>query len=126
MKALRMRFLANENIAPTAIRHLRELGHDVLSVKESMRGMGDGAVLACAVAESRILVTFDKDFGELAFRAHLPATCGVVLFRITLRGREHDTQRVSQTLHGRDDWAGAFWTVTDRRIRRRPLPPIMP
>jgi predicted nuclease of predicted toxin-antitoxin system len=75
-----------------------------------------------AVAEGRILVTFDKDFGELAFRSRLPATCGVVLFRITQRGREEDIRRVLETLQSRDDWSGAFWTVTDKRLRRRPLP----
>ena len=71
-------------------------------------------------------MTFDKDFAALAFRSNLPATCGVVLFRITPRGREEDAQRIFQTLRGRDDWSGAFWTVTDRRIRRRPLPRARP
>jgi predicted nuclease of predicted toxin-antitoxin system len=117
-----MRFLANENIAPTVIRKLRESGHDILSAKESMRGCGDADVLARAVAEGRVLVTFDKDFGELAFRSRLPATCGVVLFRITPHGRQQDTNLVFQALQSRYDWAGAFWTVTDQRIRRRPLP----
>ena len=117
-----MRLLTNENVPPTAVRRLRAVGYDVLSVMESMPGSPDVAVLARAVAENRVLVTFDKDFGELAFRSRLPATCGVILFRITPRGREQDAERVCQTLQSRDDWAGAFWTVTDRRIRRRPLP----
>lgn len=117
-----MRFLADENIPPGAVRRLRELGHDVLSAKESLRGSGDGAILARAVSERRVLVTFDKDFGELAFRARLPAGCGVVLFRFTPRGRDQDVAKVVETLHGRDDWGGGFWTVTDRRLRRRPLP----
>lgn len=117
-----MRFLTNENIASTVVAGLREAGHDCLSAKESMRGRPDREILARAVAEGRILVTFDKDFGELAFRSRLPATCGVVLFRITQRGRELDTQRVLDTLKSRQDWTGSFWTVSDQRIRRRPLP----
>ena len=117
-----MRFLANENIPPSAIRLLREAGHDVLSIKETMIGSSDELVLARAVAENRVLVTFDKDFGELAFRWRLPASCGVVLFRTTPSTRDQDVQRVFQTLNSRTDWHGAFWTVTDRRIRRRPLP----
>ncbi len=87
-----------------------------------MTGVADRDILARAMAEARVLVTFDKDFGELAFRSHLPATCGVVLFRITQRGREQDIQRVLDTLQSRNDWSGAFWTVSDKRIRRRPLP----
>lgn len=117
-----MRFLTNENIARTVVAGLREAGHDCLSARESMRGFADPLILARALADARILVTFDKDFGELAFRSRLPATCGVVLFRITQRSREEDTKRVLDTLKSRDDWSGAFWTITDQRIRRRPLP----
>lgn len=121
-----MRLLANENFGPTVVRHLREAGHDVLSVLELMSGSADDVVLARAVAEDRILVTFDKDFGELAFRSRLPASCGVVLFRFTPRGRDEDARRVCDTLRSRDDWSGAFWTVTDGRIRRTPLPKATP
>ncbi|HSZ59924.1 MAG TPA: DUF5615 family PIN-like protein [Tepidisphaeraceae bacterium] len=117
-----MRYLANENVAPSVIRRLRDAGHDVLSVKETIVGAADPAILARAVAEDRVLVTFDKDFGELAFRSHLPANCGVILFRIEPRGRDEHVRRVFETIQSRQDWAGAFWTVTDRRIRRRPLP----
>ena len=69
-----------------------------------------------------MVVTFDKDFGELAFRSLLPASCGVILFRISSRGRDQDTQRVFDTIQSPNDWAGAFWTVTDKGVRRRPLP----
>src|SRR5437762_1420769 len=101
-----MRFLANENIPPSAIQRLRESGHDIMSVKETMTGDADPAILARAVAEQRVLVTFDKDFGELAFRSRLPATCGVILLRFRQRGREQDSARVVATLQGRDDWPG--------------------
>jgi predicted nuclease of predicted toxin-antitoxin system len=119
-----MRFLTNENIARSVVEGLRAAGHDCLSAKESMRGLADPLVLARAVSEERILVTFDKDFGELAFRSRLSPACAVVLFRITQQGREPDTRRVLETLLSRTDWAGAFWTVTDHRIRRRQLPQI--
>jgi len=46
-----MRLLANENIAPSVICGLRELGHDVLSAAESMPGAADEVVLKHAVAE---------------------------------------------------------------------------
>ena len=60
------------HIAASVVLTLRVRGHDVLVVKESMRGEEDTAILARAQAESRLVVTQDKDFGELAFRAGLP------------------------------------------------------
>ena len=77
-----MRILANENFPLDAIELLRQGGMDVQWIREFCPGMRDERVLATAVAESRILVTFDKDFGELAFKSHLPSSCGIVLFRI--------------------------------------------
>jgi hypothetical protein len=60
-----MRILANENVTGTVIAGLRGGGHDVLSVKESLRGEKDDAILARAQVEKRIVLTHDKDFGEL-------------------------------------------------------------
>ncbi len=74
-----MRLLANENIPLTAIQLLREYRHDVIWIRESASGSMDEAVLALASEEKRILLTFDKDFGEVVFRAGLPAECGIVL-----------------------------------------------
>ncbi len=61
-----MRIIANENITGSVIRQLRETGHDVLSVKETIRGANDADVLSQAQAEQRLVITHDKDFGELA------------------------------------------------------------
>ena len=55
----------------------------MISVKESMRGATDREVLERAQQENRLVVTFDKDFGELAYRFKLPATSGVILFRLS-------------------------------------------
>lgn len=59
-----MRIIANENIIATVIRELRNRGHDVLWIKESMPSSTDEAFLARAQADSRLVLTHDKDFGE--------------------------------------------------------------
>jgi predicted nuclease of predicted toxin-antitoxin system len=117
-----MRLMVNENVSGTAIRALRERGHDVLSVKESLRGSGDAQILARAQADERVLVTHDKDFGELAFRYGLPAASGVVLLRLSGADPESDNRRVLQALESGVDWSGHFAVVTQDRVRIRPLP----
>jgi predicted nuclease of predicted toxin-antitoxin system len=117
-----MRWIVNENVASTVIRTLRERGHDVLSVKESLRGTGDPDILARAQAEDRVVVTHDKDFGELAFRFGLPASSGVILLRLSGSDPEIDNRRVLEVLASNVDWSGQFAVVTGDRVRIRPLP----
>lgn len=117
-----MRVIANENVAGAAIRGLRRNGHDVLSVKESMQGAEDESILRRAEAEQRLVVTHDKDFGELAYRYRLPASCGIILFRLSGVDPPTDIQRMLDVIESRSDWTGGFSVVTDDRIRMRPLP----
>jgi predicted nuclease of predicted toxin-antitoxin system len=117
-----MRIVADENVSATVIHELRERGHDVLSVKESMRSAPDRAVLQRAAEESRLIITHDKDFGALAFRWGLPATSGVILFRLSGRAPDVDNERILNVLAQRVDWAAHFSVVTDDRIRVRGLP----
>jgi predicted nuclease of predicted toxin-antitoxin system len=73
-----MRFLANENFPGTAVAALIAAGQDVVWVRNTVPGMSDPDVLAWATRDERTLLTFDKDFGELARGSALPSTCGVV------------------------------------------------
>jgi predicted nuclease of predicted toxin-antitoxin system len=116
-----MRILANENITRAVIEGLRAKGHDVLSVKESLRGEQDDAILARAQIEKRIAVTHDKDFGELAFRIGLPADCGVILLRLAGTDPDADNQRALEAIESRTDWEGHFSVISADRIRMRPL-----
>ncbi len=62
-----MRFLANENFPLAAVEALRNAGHDVASVTTDAPGSIDESILQRSVTERRVLLTFDKDFGELVF-----------------------------------------------------------
>ncbi|MDO8582328.1 MAG: DUF5615 family PIN-like protein, partial [bacterium] len=58
-----MFFLADENIASSVIRALRQAGHSVFDVKEEGRfGLADNAIVALAVRQQSIILTHDKDF----------------------------------------------------------------
>ena len=82
-----MRFLANKNFPGTAVTALIAAGHDVVWVRDAAPGVSDADVLAWATRDERILLTFDKDFGELAGASALPSTCGIMLFRDHAAGR---------------------------------------
>ncbi len=117
-----MRIIANENIMATVISELRKRGHDVLWIKEAMPKAADDAILARAEAEQRLVLTHDKDFGELAFRYGLPATCGMLLIRLSGAGRQADIDQILNVVDSRDDWSGHFSVASRAHLRIRPLP----
>jgi predicted nuclease of predicted toxin-antitoxin system len=119
-----MRILADENVPGPVVAALREAGHDVVWTRETSPGARDRDVLGTAQGEARLVVTYDKDFGELAVRHALPAASGVVLVRLSGPSPEVDNARVVEALIGRDDWAGHFAVITDDRVRLRPLPKL--
>ena len=117
-----MHILADENFPGDAVRALRERGHDVAWIRTDAPGSRDVQVILRAQDESRLLVTFDKDFGELVYRHRFPAPSGVVLFRISPSLPQIVAQIAVGALESRDDWAGHFSVIEDERIRMTPLP----
>lgn len=75
-----MRFLADESCDFVVVRALRAAGHDVSAVSEFQQRSIDEQLMNLANSEGRILITEDKDFGWLAFAAHVNAP-GVILIR---------------------------------------------
>src|SRR5262249_24084702 len=76
-----MRFLVDECTGPLVANWLRQEQHDVFAVYDQARGAEGDAILQRACAEDRILVTCDKDFGELVFREKRLHR-GVILLRL--------------------------------------------
>jgi predicted nuclease of predicted toxin-antitoxin system len=117
-----MRLLANENFPRVAVEALRAEGHDVAWVRIDAPGIPDEEVIARAVREDRILLTLDKDFGTLAFGAGLPATSGVVLFRVFPPLPARVTALALGAVRQGRAFEGRFVVVTEGRIRERLLP----
>jgi predicted nuclease of predicted toxin-antitoxin system len=76
-----MKFLADENMDVAIVDRLRQEGHQVWYVVEMEPGIADNEVLALANLEGAILITADKDFGELVFRLRY-LTTGIILIRL--------------------------------------------
>ena len=75
-----MHFLADESCDFAVVRALRAVGHDVKAVAEVALGATDEVVLELALHERRVLLTEDKDFGQLVFAA-ATSTSGVIFIR---------------------------------------------
>jgi predicted nuclease of predicted toxin-antitoxin system len=65
-----------------SVNRLREAGWDLLAIAESHASIDDTAVMRLAREASRWLITFDRDYGELVFRQHLPPPPLVLLLRV--------------------------------------------
>ena len=116
------KFLANENIPGDAVQKARAAGIDIQWVKEIMRGATDDAILARAVKDKRVLLTFDRDFGELVFAKGKEASCGVILLRVKPTSPGFVASFVVAVLTRKIDWAGGFAVVTEDRVRTLPVP----
>jgi predicted nuclease of predicted toxin-antitoxin system len=117
-----MRFLADENFPGSIVESLKNEGHDIFWARVGSPGAKDKTLLSRAQEENRILLTFDKDFGELAFRSGLSTTKGIILFRITTSSPKRLHDRTLTALRQKIVWVGHFAVVEDDRIRLTPLP----
>lgn len=116
-----MQFLANENFPIAGVLHLRAAGQDVAAVIQETPGARDSEVLQRAAAEARVILTFDRDYGELIYRYRLPVPAGVVYFRYDPLSPKEPAEHLIRLLTVVD--LLHKYTVVERdRIRQRPLP----
>ena len=116
-----MNFFADENVARAIVAWLRGKGHDVLFASEAKPGTPDVEWLREAQDSARLIVTSDKDFGELIFRDHLNSH-GVILMRmeeLTIKERLTRLQAVWAVIEANP--SGKFIVITEKKIRVRPL-----
>ena len=116
-----MRILADENFPRLIVEALRAAGHDVAWIRAEAPGSTDEQVLARAGTDHRLLLTFDKDFGELALRRGLAGSQGIVLFRLPSGRPAEVMTRVVTAISSREDWKGHFSVVEEKRLRMRKL-----
>ena len=117
-----MRFLLDQSALRRLAAFLRSQGHDVTVIAQDYpHGLPDAEVLAIARREGRILITNDRDFGELVFRQRRPHA-GVILFRLTRSDLPSKIARLAEVLAAYGDQLDHFLVVTDQRIRVRQGP----
>jgi len=112
-------FLADEGIDSTIVAKLRADGHQVLYVAEMAPSISDEEVLKHANEQRALLLTDDKDFGELVFRLGRLHT-GVVLIRLAGLSADSKATIVAETVarHGAK-LRNAFTVISPAAIRIR-------
>jgi predicted nuclease of predicted toxin-antitoxin system len=118
-----VRLLADQNFPLASVLILRAEGHDVLAASETMARARDREILARAGTEQRLLVTFDRDFGALAFRQGLSAPAGIVPLRFVPVAPEEPAAVLADLLSdSRLTLPGNFTVIDRERVRQRSLP----
>ena len=114
-----MNLLADESIEGQVVQRLRSEGHSIEWIAEIAPGASDAEVLAMAATTGRVLLTSDKDFGELIFGRSQPHA-GVLLLRLRGLSTTDRSRIVVEAIRasGRD-LAGAFVVVTPDAVRLR-------
>ncbi|MGE3467115.1 MAG: DUF5615 family PIN-like protein [Pyrinomonadaceae bacterium] len=114
-----MKLLADESIESEFVAALRSAGHEVADIKELSPGIEDAEVLAVATSSGAILITNDKDFGDLIYRDQLTSN-GVILLRF---GKLEIAVRIEillQVFEEREsEMHGAFTVITSTGVRIR-------
>jgi predicted nuclease of predicted toxin-antitoxin system len=114
-----MRFMVDESTGAAVVEYLRISGHDVFAVAEIMRQAADPDILTLALNEDRILITNDKDFGELVYRTGRTHH-GVLLLRLHTESSTNRVRVVKSVLgkYG-DRLASQFVVATESNVRIR-------
>src|SRR4030066_1911533 len=119
-----MRFLADMGVAQRIVKWLRDEGHDAVHLREErLHRLPNGAIFERAYAESRVILTFDLDFGEIvAISGGKPVS--VILFRLHNTRTPHVIDRLNKVLQESaiSLEGGAVIVVEESRHRTRRLP----
>ena len=112
-----MKFFADEGVDLQIVARLRDEGHDVWYAAEDIAGTDDEEILSLANQEERILITRDKDFGELAYRDK-KVHAGIVLNRLFELSSERKAELVCKVVREfGEELIGKFTVIQPGKIR---------
>lgn len=112
-----MKFLADESVDMPVFLHLKEKGFVIDHVSFISSGIDDESVLKYAYSNKRVLITVDKDFGDLAFKFKKPSF-GVVLYRLEGLSNKDKASIVEEVLRKfLSKLEGNFTVISDKQVR---------
>jgi len=115
-----MKFLANENYPFPSVKILRAKGYDVTFIMEFAQGISDKEVIEIASKEDRIILTFDRDYGELIFRYGLNKPPSVVYFRDKGKNPKSAANQLLNVIQKQEiNIENTFTDIESKNIRQR-------
>ncbi len=115
-----MKLLADESVERQVIEQLRQDGFDVTYIAEIEPSISDETVFKLANEKKCLLITSDKDFGELVFKADKLNLSGVVLLRLAGLSAESKIQTISSAFQSNiSAFSKAFSVIEPGRVRIR-------
>ncbi len=112
-----MRFLVDECTGSKVAQWLRDKNHEVFSVFDEARGMTDDEVLTKASDENWILITNDKDFGEMIFRERR-VHHGIIFMRLDDERAANKIQVLEKLIENHaEKFPEQIVTVTETKVR---------
>lgn len=120
-----MNFLFDENIGKEIAKSLRLLGHTTSRIREINPGIEDAKVLDLAIQKDSILITSDKDFGELIFKEK-QHSLGVIFLRLKNQTSENKFKTIKYILSKIKIIRGKFIVITEKdgifKVRIKSIP----
>lgn len=114
-----MRLLANENFPKASVLALRENGYNVLSIGEENPSIQDYEVIAIATKEERLILTFDRDYGELVFKKGLKPPKGIIYLRIDSFSPKEPAEIIDKLIKFQRFDFDRYLTVVDNNFVRQ-------
>lgn len=111
-------FLADENIPFYVVKQLRKEVCKIISVVEEFQGSSDEKIMELSSRNKWVLITFDKDFGELIYKQKCEKPFGIILLRVTPKSPTHILQVLKWLLlHTSISFENNFLVVNDNKVR---------
>lgn len=112
-----MKFIIDESVEYSVVLFFKNSGFDTISIAEDFPSLEDASILSIAYREKRILVTNDKDFGELLYRLNLPHR-GIIFLRLRKEDGESKIKRLKILLEKYGNKLhDSFVVITQNKVR---------
>jgi predicted nuclease of predicted toxin-antitoxin system len=114
-----IKLLANENFPYKSIHYLRDKGFDIVSIGMDNPSIKDDEIMEIASKEERIILTFDRDYGELIFKHNYKPEKGVIYLRLSEYEPELPGHIIEEILLDKEIDVKSALTVVDKNGYRQ-------